>query len=235
MKTFSLVLCILVFTNSLFSQEIEKKSNRDSKFQLSISSGASFRIAKIDKSVNEIYRNQIKNLKSGWNYDFDLVYKITKNNGFGLKFNQFQSNYTSTTLILNLDSNGNLITNTSNLLNSHKITFIGPLYRFESDRKNNSFCSNFYIGHVKYTSTETIVLGKTKQSASSLGFGFDYIYYFGLNKNFQIGPKLAYMSSTFSKYKQIYSDGSSEVIKFENNQRESLARIDLSVALKYKL
>lgn len=234
MKTLSLVLCILVFSNSLFSQEIEKKSNRDSKFQLSISSGASFRIAKIDKNLNEVYRNQIKNLKSGWNYDLDLVYKTTKNHGFGLKLNQFLSNYTSSILIYYLDSNGNII-NTSNLLNSHKITFIGPVYRFESDRKNNSFCSNFYIGHVKYTNTETIFLGKTKQSASSLGFGFDYIYYFGLNKNFQIGPKLAYMTSTFSKYKQIYSDGSSEVIKFENNQRESLARIDLSVALRYKL
>jgi hypothetical protein len=232
MKTFSLVLCILVFTNSLFSQEIEKKSNRDSKFQLSISSGASFRIAKIDKSVNEIYRNQIKNLKSGWNYDFNFIYKISKTGGVGAKYNTFKSNYTSQPLTFTYPDNSSF---DSSLSSSQKITFIGPVYQFGTEKNNNSLCSSFYIGHVNYSDIESTILGKTKQSASSLGIGFDYIYYFGLNKNFQIGPKIAFFSSAFSKYKLTYPDGSSKIVKLENGQSESLARLDFSVALRYKL
>lgn len=232
MKTFSLVLCILVFTNSLFSQEIEKKSNRDSKFQLSISSGASFRIAKIDKNLNEVYRNQIKNLKSGWNYDFNVIYKISKTAGFGMKYNAFQSNYTSQPVLFTYPDNSSFV---SSLSSSQKFTFIGPVYQFGTEKNNNSLCSSFYIGHVNYSDIKSTILGKTKQSASSLGIGFDYIYYFGLSKNFQIGPKITYFISSFSKYKLTYPDGSSEVLKLENNQRESLNRLDLSVAFRYKL
>lgn len=231
MKIF-LILLSLVFSVSLFSQDIEKKDKKDSKFQISVTAGPSIRIAKIDKNLNEVYRNQIKNLKSGWNYDINFIYKISKIAGFGLKFNSFQSKYTSGSLLFTYPDNSSFV---SSLSSSQKISFIGPVYQFGTENKYNSFCSSFYIGHVRFSDIQSTILGQTKQTASSFGLGFDYVYYFGLNKNFQIGPKLAYMSSTFSKYKLTYPDGSSEIVKMENGKSESLARLDFSVAFRYKL
>jgi hypothetical protein len=226
------LICLLLSLNCLvFSQENSKTiTAKDSKFNISFAVGPSFRLAKIPNDYPSDVKNYLKALKSGISYDFNLVYMINNKSGIGLKLNMYQSKG-SLGPIDTVAPNGQEVS--TRVFDNIKIYFFGPSYTISSSKNKDFFYSNLAVGYIGYVN-DTQILYSYKIKGSSIGFTTDIAYLFGLNNNFQIGPKVSLIQGNIFKFEITGPNGYRETLKLDKNENESLLRIDLSVALRYK-
>lgn len=222
-----LVLCFLGYSQE--NSEIVK--TKDSKFNISFAVGPSFRLAKIPSDMSPEEKKILKALKSGISYDFNLAYNINKNQGFGLKFNMYQSK-ASIGPVHFIEFNGE--EGDGRISNNVKIYFIGPSYTTSTSINKDDFCANFAIGYSGYVGVSEGINSYTVKG-SSLGLNVDVNYFFGLSDHFQIGPRIGLLQGVISEFEIKGSNGFHETRKLDKNNKEGLLRLDLSVAFRYKL
>ena len=226
-----LVWSLLLLSFVGFSQENSNVVKvKDSKFYVSFAIGPSFRLGKIPNDYSSDIKNYLQALKSGIAYDFNLVYLINKKSGIGLKLNMYQSKGSIGPVDV-IAPNGEEFY--GRISDNIKIYFIGPSYTIISSKNKDFFSSNFALGYIGYVN-DAEILDSYKIKGSSFGITTDIAYLFGLNDNFQIGPKVSLIQGNIFKFEITGPNGFRETLKLDKNNTESLLRIDLSVALRYK-
>lgn len=214
-----------------FSQESrEIVKDKDSKFYLSFAVGPSFRIGKIPNDYSPDIKKYLQALKTGISYDLNLVYMINKKSGIGLKLNMYQSKGSLGPVDV-IAPNGE--EGSTRVSDNIKIYFIGPSYTISSSKNKDFFYSNLAVGYIGYVN-DTEILNSYKIKGSSIGITTDLAYLFGLNNNFQIGPKVSLIQGNIYKFDITGPNDFYKTLKLDKENIEGLLRIDLSVELRYK-
>ena len=224
---------------SVFTEQTLKQSNTkdelglqqfNSKWRFAIQGGYSIRIAKIVDGVSADYKSYLKELNKGFHLGGDISYFPNGNDiGFGVKYNYYSANNSGDFF---LENDAGDIQNIR-IKDDIKINFIGPsfLMRYPSRKNLNAFYMGMALGYMSYADDASYfedftITGKT------LGVSFDFGYDFATSDNMAIGIQLSLVGGTLSKI--TYDNGiQSEVIELDDDSKESLTRIDLSIGLRF--
>ncbi len=199
-------------------------------FRAAINGGWSYRVAKLADNIPSDFEQYMKNLKSGYQYGFDLSYYFSEQFGCGFKYYNYKSKNDINNVYVTLPNGSQQF---GNLSDDISINFIGPFFstRLLDTHKKNSLLMNLGIGYMGYTD-KVVIISDFKIKGSTLGICWDIGYDIGLSENFAIGFQLSYITGTLTQYK--LSDGiTTEKIELEKDNYESLSRIDLSIGLRF--
>lgn len=193
------------------------------KFRFAVNAGFSQLLAKTAQSVSPQNRAYIDGLKSGYHYGVDGAFFISKDWGLGLKFNQFRSTHNG--LLYNENNTSMNIATT--LVN----TFIGPSLATKYDSPNNkhTFLFNLAIGYMGYLSKNDMIPVQT--TGGTVGSALDAGYDYHMTKNFAIGAQFALVGGVLNRL--TYKNGNASVTeKLDDNQKESMSRLDFSLGAR---
>ncbi len=197
------------------------------KIRFNINGGYSYRTASISDNVNSDFKDYLNELKSGIQFGGSACYFVSDVSGIGITYHLFKTSNEIGVYVEDMD--GNI---TYGLMKDDiKVLFIGPSYfsRIITDNKLNSWIFGFSIGYVKYDNDARLI-DNFKITSSSVGFEMDIGYDLGLNENISMGFRLSYFASTLSSITMDDGD-SKETINLNEDQKESLNRIDFSIGL----
>lgn len=199
------------------------------RFRAALNGGWSTRLAKVSSSLDEEFADYIKELKSGYNYSLDLTYFYSAKSGFGLKYAAYQSKGSLENYFVSIDT----VVVDAHVSDDITITFIGPFYSSRHMFKNHksSLLANIGFGYVGY-SDKTVFVSPYKITGSTAGFSFDIGYDMGISKNLALGIQLSYSNGVLRKYK-LSDETQTRTIELDEDHYESLARIDLSVGIRF--
>ena len=200
-------------------------------FRIAVNGGYSYQLARVAKSVPTDFKDYIKGLKSGYHWGGDITYYFSEPLGIGLKYYQFHASNSIDNIYVD-DLNGNR--SYGRMSDDLRVTFIGPMFstRLLNGDKSKAFLMNLSIGYIGYQN-DKIIIDPFKMTGSTLGMTYDFGYDISLSKNLMLGFQVSLISGTLSKYD--WNDGTTtQTVKLETDQYESLHRIDLSVGLRFK-
>lgn len=209
-----LLLLSLFFFQNTFSQDDSnlKTTIGDSKFSISASVGPSLKIGKRADNYPSNINNYINNDRLGCSYEVSVMYDINDKSSYGIKMENFEGGKKS---------------------NHQNIFFIGASHtsHFRTVNPLNSSQLSFAFGYMSFKN-DIKELDKITVKGSTLGMNINYIYYYGVSNNFQLGPKISLMGGALTKVK-INENGESSKYKFEDGF-ENLFYLNLSLSARYK-
>lgn len=197
-----------------------------SKFRIALNAGFSQLLAKTAESVSAQNRSYITELKSGYHYGLDASYFLSKDLGFGVKLNQFKTSNSGT---FYSEMSGTFLVE-DNISN----TFIGPSFTAQSagaDSKH-TFIINAALGYLNYTNNGRSNTGVLQLSGGTLGSALDVGYDLKLFKNFALGAQASIISGVLTSY-TLSNGNMSKKVNLNENERENLARLDLSLGARF--
>ncbi len=160
----------------------------------------------------------------------DLTYFLNEPIGAGLKFGLFKS---SNSLSNIYRDNADGSRSYGSMSDDVSVFFIGPAFttRIMAHDKRNAFLMNMALGYIGY-SNDKVIIDKYKMTGNTIGLVFDLGYDFGLSENLSLGVQVSMITGTLTKYD--WTDGfTTESVELDNDEYESLSRIDLSVGLRF--
>lgn len=199
-------------------------------FRIAINGGYSYQTGKVAENVPSDFKNYIKGLKSGYHFGGDITYYFSEPLGLGVKYYLFKTSNRLDNIYLE-DGGGNRTYGT--MSDDLSITFIGPSFstRMLNYNKSNAFLLSVSLGYMGYSNNETLI-DKYKMTGSTMGLTFDAGYDIGLSKKLSLGFQLSFITGTLFQYK--LNDGTTtQTIKLEKGEYESLNRIDFSIGLRF--
>ena len=201
-------------------------------FRIAVNGGWSYRLAKIAGNNEPEIQQYQKELKSGYNFGADLTYFISETFGVGFKYSNFKSTNSMDDIYLTFP---NGYTEYGKMSDNISINFIGPFFstRFMNANKKNAFLLNFGIGYMGYNN-EAVLISNYSFKGSTLGISWDAGYDIGLTENLSLGVQFSFLQGTLMEY-ELSNGVITETIKLDNDNYESLSRIDLSLGLRYNL
>jgi hypothetical protein len=219
------IVLIILIGCSAFGQ------SNDPGFILNANVGPSFRLAKIPDGLSADNEDYIRELKSGLSYDFSAYY-VMHDRGYGLKYNVFRSKNERNNAT-NFDPLVNIPTSFSDDIT---ISYIGPsfLYTELQDAKLGEAFIEVSFGYMSYKNKATINGQNFTIKGGNLGMIAGGGYHFRLHKQFLIGPQISFVGGTLRKFKYDFGNGYGETVSLDNDEYESLWRIDLSVSAKFR-
>lgn len=198
-------------------------------FRAAFNGGLSNRTAKLADNIPSEFEQYMKNLKSGYNYNLDLSYFFAEQLGIGFKYNVFLSKNEIENIYVKQPDGSTLHGKMSDDIT---INFIGPFFstRLLNSKKNNSLICNIGLGYTGYTDN-AVVIYDLLIKGNTLGICLDIGYDVGISDNVAIGFQISLLNGTLTQYE--LSQGTyKETVKLED-EYESLARIDLSIGLRF--
>lgn len=199
-------------------------------FRIAVNGGYSYQTGKVSESVPADFKKYIKGLKSGYHFGGDITYYFSEPLGLGVKYYLFKTSNRLDNIYLE-DGGGNRTYGT--MSDDLSITFIGPSFstRMLNHDKSNAFLMNVSLGYMGYLNNK-ILIDNYKMTGSTMGLAFDIGYDIGLSKNLAVGFQVSFITGTLFKYN--WNDGTTtQTIKLEKGEYESLNRIDFSVGLRF--
>lgn len=199
-------------------------------FRFGLNGGYGYRTNKMSSSIPSDFSDYSKKLKSGLQFSGDLTYYFTEPLGIGLKYSSFKASNSMSDIYVE-DSGGSR--RYGNMSDNIGISFIGPVFssRFSNKDKTNAFLMNIGLGYMGYKNNYTLI-DPYKVTGSTMGMSFDMGYDFKVSSNLILGVQLSAISGVLTTYK--LSDGSAtQNIKLEKENYEGLARLELSLGLRF--
>ena len=193
----------------------------------------SFRLASSPDGLNSEQKKYFKDLKSGLSYDLTAYYLKDGSNGFGIKYNVYQSSGTIRNQSLFL-SDGTVIS--GDFSDDITISFIGPSFIISENQNSKLGEANLElaIGYISYKNDSRIIGNPLKITGGNLGMIGGMGYHFRLAPNFFFFFQMNFIGGMLKKLKYTYGDGSSETIKLNEDEYENLWRIDLAIGAKLR-
>lgn len=220
----------LVIDNSSKSTEKTDLEQFKSKWRFAFQGGYSYRTAKIIDGVSSDYGSYLKKLKNGFHLGGDIAYfPHGQDFGIGIKYNYFSAKNSGDFYFE--DDNGNL--EFVHIKDDININFIGPsfLIRYPSKRNLNAAFLGISLGYMSYVDDATL-FEDLNISGHTFGAGFDFGYDIATSDKMAIGFQISFMGGVLHKIK--LDDGqSTEVIELEDDAKESLARLDFSIGIRF--
>ncbi len=222
-KLFVALLATLAFHAK--AQEVAKSSVLNvQRFRVALNGGFSYMTAKISPEVSPQDRNYISGLKSGYHYGIDAAYFV-KSWGLGAKFSQFKS------------SNSGLGTfegNTVSVSNHLTTTFIGPSVSGKKTSASNihTFVFALGMGYLGYRDNSLVNNVPIKITGGTFGAAIDFGYDIRVAKYLALGAQLSMVGGSLGKA-NYESVGGSFTQKFDDDRRENLSRLDISLGARF--
>lgn len=222
MKKLFFALLVACAMNASAQEETKTKKLEAGKFRIALNGGFSRLLAKTAESVGAENKDYVSALKSGINYGVDGAYFVSNIIGVGLKFNQFRSSHTGSL------TEGSI--SISNVQTDLVYTFIGPTFgtKFGSANNKHLFVFTSAIGYMGLWSHNGFVKTTGATVGSALDLGYDY----NITKQFAIGTQISFVGGTLGKVTYTTNGGSSTK-QLDKNNRESMARMDISFGARF--
>lgn len=241
MKTHTISLLTFFLIGLLVStaQETDESATSieipNSKFTVDVHYGFGYRTAKISPSLEGIEYEFAKQSKKGSNLVIEAGYLLHDGLSLGLTFSQFTSKPSVPNFIMP-DYYGNPFTGTMRA--TDRTSFIGPNANYRSTALNNraELRAGIGMGVLTYknsTSFDSVHLFKLQ--GSTFGMDLSGSFHYMINRSISIGARLGFLMGTLSKYKRTISGQSTETIKLEDEDKESLNRLDISGGIRFYL
>lgn len=199
-------------------------------FKAAVNFGWSTRTSSLPDDINSDMRDYYSDLQSGFNYGIDLSYFFSEHIGVCFNYTAFRTKNDMNEVIVNFNDG---TSKTGKLSDDITINYFGPSYslRFLNNVKTNCLILNFGLGYLGYKNEGILITDYTIKS-STMGVRWDIGYEFGIRKEMALGFKLSLLSGALAQYE--YSDiNGTKTIKLEQDNYEGLARVDLSVGLRF--
>jgi hypothetical protein len=200
------------------------------KLRVGVSGGWSYRTARTAEGMDPLMENYIDELKSGYHVSADLAYYFSEQIGAGLRYSSaFSENKANNITVTYQDGS----TATGSMSDDISIAFIGPYFssRMLNANKLNALLFNVGLGYLGYQDKSVLVDTYTIKG-STMGFSLDIGYDMSISKKLSLGVMLSMLGGTLDEY-EINHRGRVTTVKLENENRENLSRIDLSVGLRF--
>ncbi|WP_187263540.1 porin family protein [Pontibacter beigongshangensis] len=200
------------------------------KVRLGINGGWSTRIAKVTDNVSPDYKQYIKDLKQGYHLGADATYYFSEQMGFGLKYSTYKASNEAE--IYGQSSGGGRMR--GKMSDAISINFIGPTFNTRSldITRKNTIHFGAGLGYMGYRNNNTIANENLKITGGTLGLSWDVGYDMALTDNMALGLQLSLLAGTLSKI-QVQKGFSTTTVTLDKDNREGLARIDVSVGLRF--
>lgn len=206
------------------------RNNDFQRFRLAVNGGFSLQTAKIAKDVPADFKDYVRKLKRGAHFGADAAYFFSESLGAGVKYYLFKSSNSIDEIYLE-DNDGNRTY--GKMSDDVTISFIGPSFftrTFNYD-KTNAFMANLALGYMGY-SNNSVLINPMKMTGSTVGVALDLGYDIGLSENLALGFQVSLLTGTLMQYK--LNDGTTtQTVKLDQGEYESLNRIDFSVGLRF--
>lgn len=209
------------------------KVYRKSGFLLTANVAQSFRVASSPDGLNSEQKDYLRKLKSGISYDVSAYYLKEGKTGFGIKYNAYKSSGTlkDQDIILN---DGSVLKGTAK--DDITISFIGPSFILTEDQHARVGEANLELafGYLSYVNKSSIAGIPLKMTGSNFGMIGGMGYHFRITPHLLVGPQVSFIGGVLKKMKYTYEDGSTETVKFGDDDFENLWRIDLAIGAKLR-
>lgn len=213
---------------------ISKPQDVTEKITINVNYGPAFRIGQLPSNLNLTAQKHLTSLKSGSGFEAAVFYKLNQNASVGVKYNYFNSKVTTNNFpIVYNDGTSGLVPINSD----HQISFFGVAYVVDNRSSNNKFEASLEmaLGYMGLEQLETILGQTAKTTGSTFGLTAGLGYKYRVLKNVAIGPQLNIIGGVIKELKIAYPNGSTETIKYNNNEGENLWRIDLNFGISIRL
>jgi hypothetical protein len=209
---------------------IAVKPKKNPGWRGAINGGWSWRTAKIADGLNDFQKDYFSNLKSGYQFGAEAHYFFNEGFGLGLLYNLYHSSY-STMAAAELPNGQTVTGELSDKINIH---YIAPsvYWRVLSKSKMNAFLFGLSIGYMSYTD-EGYWQSPYQIKGSTVGFSYDIGYDIGLSKHTALGLGVGWKLGVLSSITAT-NDGQTEHISLDEDHREGLAHLDLSLGLRFR-
>lgn len=187
------------------------------RVRFSLDLGLSQRTAKTHEDIPFALEDYMQDLKSGTNYAVSISTFFSESSGIGIKWSTHSSR-----------ANDGLLNGSS--VNDHMlINYIGPYYstRIANLSKKNIWYFNAGLGYLGYTNNGKFVTNYSIKG-QTIGLNLDMGHDFMLSDKFALGFQASFVIGALTEV----TDGSRS-IELEEEDRESLNRLDLTFGLRF--
>lgn len=225
-------ICIAAFFlltsfSSLFAQS---RNNGDlPHFRVALQGGWSYRTAKVADLGSAELEDYAKGLKSGFHLGAEAAYFFTDNLGCGLKYAYFRtSNEVANVTVTTPDNQ----VRTGVMKDAINIHYIAPTFNARYLLADKLFfLGGVSLGYLRYIDNAVLVSPMTL-TGGTLGAGLDLGLDYMITQHFGIGANVGFIGGVLNSYTLDNGTNQTEV-RLEEGQKESLARLDLSVGVRW--
>jgi hypothetical protein len=241
-----LVVLLAAFCQFGYSQELNQSVSNETtkinKWRISAGVGFGYRVADFDQAEDnmlslgfdsEAVDDYIKNIRSGYKITGQIHYMFWEKVGLGLDYYFFNSSadiegyipsneyYSMNIVYLRVEDN--TFTN-----------YIGASALTESRFGKDKFKLNsqFSVGYTMYRDEVLHNRRPTVISGNSVGINFELGLEYFVLRNLSVGTNLNLFLSTLSKIK-VDNGNDSVTVDLEDEEKESLNRVDMSININY--
>jgi len=221
---------------SQINSATSSKKITNTEFFVTANFGASFRLAKVSNDLDAQTKRHYKDMNKGTSIDLGLYFRHPYNGmAYGLKFNQYKASATNNfSTIYDFDP----VIYTYKLEGEITMTFIAASFmKEEFFGKNNSQSAGFEmsLGYYGYNEDEKYIEYGVKDNVkgANLGISIGGFYQIQVVKGLFVGPNISFLGTALRKFEATYSDGTTQTIKLDEENAESLWRFDLQLGAKY--
>lgn len=226
------ILLIAGATLSLNAQTIVTSDQTAGKklptWRFAIQGGGGYRFGKVPTGLDAAMEKYLKALKWGYSYGADITGFFSESLGVGVKYHSF--NTSNEGIFSDSAARSMLVSDNQNFW------FLGPIlsYRVMSASLKNAFYMNFGVGYMGYYDKGKVNSVPVIQKGGTCSTVLDLGYDIGLSKHLSIGATLSFFAGSLSSYKT-EARGVSQTVTFEEDNRESVTHLDLTIGLRYTL
>ncbi|WP_181307350.1 hypothetical protein [Rufibacter sp. XAAS-G3-1] len=200
------------------------------RFRGGVSGGWSYRTASVAEGLDAAVKDYIQDLKKGYNLSADAAYYFSEQMGAGLRYSSYRASNEIENVSATRPDGTQVYGKMSDDITIH---FIGPYFssRMLNANKLNALLFNVGLGYLGYQDN-AVLIDKFTIKGSTFGFSADIGYDMKISKNLGLGLQLSLVSGVLKEYE--VSDGrSTQTVTLDEDSYENLARIDLSIGLRF--
>lgn len=211
--------------DSLLEQEVYPK------WRFVFQGGYGFRTAGIDPDLDGVKRDHLKKLRGGLEYGVNATYYFNHFWGIGLISQSSHFNH-SVDVIVNY--NDGRPQQSGKLEDSINIWFLGPMVSFPltSPGRPHQLILNISLGYLRYHDSARLI-DPYVIKGWTIGQLVDWEYGWCLTDNFSLGGSISFMDGTLSTVHVTDSDGKTTKEKLDEEERDDLGMINVSIGFRY--
>ncbi|MGV8091371.1 MAG: outer membrane beta-barrel protein [Mangrovibacterium sp.] len=220
------------FDEAIVEPQEVKRAENFNRFRVSLNGGIGYRTARNPDDLPDFLDNYADGLKWGGCFSADAGYFINESIGLGLKYNYFGSSNSMQNVTMDVNYDG--YPETGAMSDNINISFVGPMVSsmVYSGNRKNAFFFNLALGYLHYLDKGELIGYDVKMKGSTVGFVGDIGYQIGLSDALSLAFTCSYTIGTLSKMKIELGDAS-YTVKPEDDKKENLGRIELTVGLVF--
>jgi hypothetical protein len=199
------------------------------RFRVALGGGYSYRLAAIEENIPPAMTEYLRGLKYGFHFQGELAHYFSSIIGLGAYYS-----ITHAKTAGDVPFNNGGWTSTQNASTSVTTHYIGPQFstRFFNASQRNALLMNISFGYVSSFQETRVALSPFRLTGSTWGMAVSCAYEIGISDNAAIGAKLSGIFANINGFR-IDTPFASGYLELEDDQKEGLSRIDLTLYLRF--